>query len=58
MTQCERVGWDSGDHFILELCVLCMATVKSRLWTPGEARRQRSKRTAWVGPTGLPVPEL
>lgn len=31
------MGWDSGAHFILELCVVCMVTIKSRLWTPGEA---------------------
>lgn len=41
MNQCVEGRVGCSAHFILELCVLCMATSKRRLWTPGEVPEHR-----------------
>lgn len=53
------MGWDSGAHFILELCVICMVTIKSRLWTPGEAPEGKVvNQGSGLFTAGLAVSEL
>lgn len=46
------MGWDSGARFILEPCVVCMVTIKGRLWTPGEAPEGKEVNGAWAAHSG------
>lgn len=52
------MGWGSGAHFILELCVVCMVTIKSRLWTPGEAPEGKEENQGLGCSQRLAVSEL